>query len=118
MKKIQNQKVAQYSKLEEILLGDKKQLRREVTVLKKSLKDNQNELETLRQENHVLDKANGIFSYRLKSSILSEIIKLLASTIGTGFAVNFFFLHEIRNGLYCLIGSVLIYISVLLLNRE
>jgi len=93
-------------------------LKEEIGVLKKSLKQTQDELEKLRSRYHDLDKENGILGYRLHTSFLPELIKYLASSIGAGIAVNFFFNHQNHYAWFSLIISTVIYGGVLLMYRK
>lgn len=88
-------------------------LLKENATLKDSLKQNQNELERLREEHHALDKENGILNHRLNIAVLPELVKFLISSVGTGFAVSFFFSNNKIIGVLTLVLSVVGYWLVL-----
>jgi hypothetical protein len=79
---------------------------------------NQNELEKLRSENHELDKANSILDFRLNTAFLPELLKFLASSVGMGFAVGFFFNEKIEYAVFSLILSIVIYGGILILYKS
>jgi hypothetical protein len=101
-----------------ILLHENGILKKEIDVLKKSLKINQNELEKLRTKNHELDKENTILGYKLTTRILPEFLKFLASSVGAGVAINFFFNNQIKFAIFSLTISIVIYIGILLIYRK
>lgn len=100
------------------LLKENEKLKQEVDILKRSLKVVQNELEKMRGKNHELDKANGILDYRLTVTILPEFIKFIASSVGAGLAVNFFFVNEIKSAIISLVVSIIIYVGILFLYKK
>ncbi len=101
-----------------LLLADKERLQQEVDVLKKSLKENQDQLEDLRTRNHELDKANSIFALRLNTAFLPEFLKFIASSVGAGLSVNFFFSKQMVLAIVVLVISVVIYGGILFLYRK
>lgn len=101
-----------------VLLGNNKKLQTEVDALKRSLKNVQNELENLRSQNHTLDKENNILNYRLTTAFFPELLKFIASSIGAGFAISFFFNGQIKFAAISFVISVLIYSSILFLYRK
>lgn len=94
------------------LLKDNKRLQGEVDALKKSLVQTQDKLETLRAENGQLDKANSLLNYRLSSTLLPELIKVAASTVGTGIGTSLCFVSQPLAGSIVIITSLAIYVSV------
>lgn len=101
-----------------ILLSENKRLKEEVEALKKSLKINQNELEKLRSKNHELDKQNSILDYKLNTEFLPEFLKFIASSVGAGFAINFFFNNQINLAIISLIISIAVYGGILFLYKK
>lgn len=86
--------------------------------LKKSLKEVQDALESLREKNHALDKENGILGYRLTTSFIPEMLKFLASSVGAGFAISFYFAGKLPEAGVALIISIVIYGGILLIYRN
>jgi len=101
-----------------VLLKDNRRLMAETESLKKSLKNIQDELEELRSKNHILDKENGILNYRLTSAFFPELFKFISSSIGTGFAVSFFFNGQIKFAIASLVISIVVYGAILILYRK
>ncbi len=101
-----------------MLLNENKTQKDEIDLLKKSLKVNQNELEKLRGKNHELDKANSLLDFQLNTAVIPEFIKFVSSSVGTGFAVSFYFeKQEVLSGI-SLAASILMYGLVLFLCRK
>lgn len=107
-----------HSGVSKVLLDENGRLRSETEALKKSLKTVQNELEDLRSKNHTLDKENNILNYRLTTAFLPELLKFLASSVGAGLAVSFFFAGQTESAVISLIISVVIYGGILILYRK
>ncbi len=101
-----------------LLLADNERLQQEVDVLKKSLKESQDQLEDLRTRNHELDKANSILGFRLNTVFLPEFLKFIASSVGAGLSVNFFFSNQVVWAIIVLVLSVVIYGGILYLYRK
>jgi hypothetical protein len=101
-----------------ILFNENIRLKAEIDALKKSLKFNQNELEKLRAKNHELDKANSILDFRLNTALLPELLKYLASLVGSGFAVGFFFNGKIECAVISFALSIAIYVGILILYKS
>lgn len=101
-----------------ILSQDNRRLRREIVTLKNSLKEIQDELEKWRSKYHETDKRNGILNYQLTIAFIPELLKFLASAIGTGFAVGFYFAGYKKLAVGLLLLSSLIYIGITWLYRD
>ena len=101
-----------------ILFNENIRLKAEIDALKKSLKLNQNELEKLRSKYHELDKANSILDFRLNTALLPELLKFLASSVGIGLAVGFFFMGKIEYAVISFVLSIVIYGGILILYRS
>lgn len=101
-----------------ILFNENIRLKAEIDALKKSLKLSQNELEKLRSKYHELDKANSILDFRLNIALLPELLKFLASSVGIGLAVGFFFKGKIEYAVISFVLSIVIYGGILILYRS
>lgn len=101
-----------------ILFNENIRLKAEIDTLKKSLKLNQNELEKLRSKYHELDKEKSILDFRLNTIFLPELLKFLASSVGMGFAVGFFFNGKIEYAVVSLALAIVIYGGILILYKS
>lgn len=101
-----------------LLLANNKKLQQEMNVLKKSLKESQDQLENLRTRNHELDKINSILGFRLNTAFFPEFLKFIASSVGAGLSVNLFFYNQEVWAITVLVLSVVIYGGILYLYRK
>lgn len=101
-----------------LLISDNERQKFEIDGLKKSLSHTQDELEKLRSHNHELDKSNVLLNYRLTNAFIPEILKFLASSVGTGFAISLLFYGDVSRAIIVLTASVLVYGGILLKYRK
>lgn len=101
-----------------VLLDENTHLRKENEALKKSLNATQNKLEKMREKYHELDKANHLLNYKLHTSFWPEFFKFVASSVGAGFAVNFFFSNQTKWAMGSLLMSFLVYGGILFIYRK
>ena len=87
------------------------------TILKKSLKKTQDELEKMRAEKFQHEKRNAVLENKQKTLIWIEIFKFLSSA-GVGFAINYYFIGNVSYALVVGIPSLLLFIVVEFLSNK
>lgn len=86
--------------------------------LKKSLETTQDELENWREKYHESDKQVSVLDERVSSSIATEIIKFLVSTILAGIGVNLATDGRMIIGGLFIAGSIISYIMIVKLGKK
>jgi hypothetical protein len=95
-----------------------KSLYEELTTIRQSLVNSQDELENWKNKYHASDKRAGILNAQIRSSVLAEIMKFLLSTVLAGVGINL-----LTDGAYWIGGglaamAILCYVGIVALSKH
>lgn len=101
-----------------LLYLDNKELKAEISILKKSLKRTQDAFEKMRESFHKMELENGVMKYHISSSYIPEILKFLTSGL-VGIFGGYYLSDRVKNASFLApsIFCVIVYIALLLIYR-